>query len=103
MDTRNNSSDNTLLLLVAVVVIIIYSATDIPYAYLYQPPIGIPPGKFELDKLDNKYYCRLIRFTKGEIRTLIFALRIDEISYCIYYKPTLEIVLYLLLIRLSYL
>ena len=102
MDTRNDSSDDVLLLLAAVIVVIVCSATDIPRAYPYRPPVGIPPGKFELDKLDDEYCRRLMRFTKDEIRTLVSALRIDEISYRTRYKPDPETALCLLLIRLSY-
>ena len=102
MDTRNDSSDDINLLIAVVVVFIVCSTTDIPRAYPYRPPVGIPPGKFELDKLDDEYCRRLMRFTKEEIRTLVFALRIDEISYRTRYKPAPETALCLFLIRLSY-
>ena len=91
------------MLIIVVVVVIIYSTIDISRAYLHRPSVGILLRKFELDKLDDKYYRRFIRFIKEEIKILIFAFNIDEISYRIRYKSTLKIVLCLLLIYLSYL
>ena len=74
MDTPNDNLDNNIFLLAALVVVIVYSASDIPRAHPYRPSVDIPLESFELDKLDDKYYRRLIRFTKEEIRILIIAL-----------------------------
>ena len=101
MDTLDDRSDSTLLLLAAVVVVIVCSASDIPRAYPYRPPVGIPSGNFQLDQLDDEYCRRLMRFTKEKIRTLVCALKIDQVSYRLRLKPPPETAFCLLLMRLS--
>ena len=102
MDTPDDHSDSTLLLLAAVVVVIVCSASDIPRAYSYRPPVGIPPGTLQLDQLDDEYCRRLMRSTKEGIRIIVSALKIDQVSYRLRLKPPPETALCLLLMRLSY-
>lgn len=99
MGLSNYYSNNTILLLAAAVAVIVYSASSVPRAYPYRPPVGIPPGNLELS---YEYCRRLMRFTKHEIRVLVSALKIDEIVYRSRLKPPPEIALCLLLSRLSY-